>query len=87
MAAIYTEKEILADALSTQKATTDLFNKSANECVHGDLRETLLDILEDEHDIQQDVFDLMHSQGMYPTPSADDKKVQQLKQQYKQCVK
>ena len=87
MSAIYTEKEILGDALSSQKATTELFNKSANECVHGDLRETLLDILEDEHDIQQDVFDLMHSQGMYPTPAADDKKIQQLKQQYKQCVK
>ena len=87
MAGIYTEKEILGDALSAQKSTTALFNTSANECVHGDLRETLLDILEDEHDIQQDVFDLMHSQGMYPTPSADDKKIQQLKQQYKQCVK
>ncbi len=87
MPAIYTEKEILGDALSTQKATTELFNKSANECVHGDLREALLDILEDEHDIQQDVFDMMHSQGLYPTPAADEKKVQQLKQQYKNCVK
>lgn len=87
MPGIYTEKEILGDALSSQKATTELFNKAANECVHGDVRETILDILEEEHDIQQDVFDMMHAQGMYPTPEADEKKVQQLKQQYKQCVK
>lgn len=87
MATVYTEKEILGDALSAQKATTALFNTAANECVHGDLRDTLLDILEDEHDIQQDVFDMMHAQGFYPTPEADQKKVMQLQQQYKQCVK
>jgi len=87
MTAIYTEKEILGDALSTQKATTELFNKSANECVHEDMRETLLDILEEEHEIQQDVFCMMHKQGLYPTPPADETKVQQLKQQYKNCCK
>lgn len=87
MPAVYTEKEILGDALSSQKATTELFNKASNECVHEDIRETLLDILEEEHEIQQDVFVMMHDKGMYPTPEADDKKVQQLKQQYQQCVK
>jgi len=87
MPAIYTEKEILGDALSTQKATTELFNKTANECVHEDLRQTMLNILNDEHDIQQDVFNMMHAEGLYPTPAAEDKKVQQLKAQYKQCAK
>ena len=87
MAMIYTEKEILGDALSTQKATTELFNKASNECVHEDVRETILDILEEEHEIQQDVFCMMHAQGMYPTPDADQKKVQQLKQQYQACAK
>ena len=84
---VYTEKEILGDALSSQKSTTELFNKAANECVHGNVRELFLDILEEEHDIQQDVFDMMHSQGYYPTPEAEDKKIQQVKQQYKACVK
>ena len=87
MAVIYTEKEILGDALSTQKATTVLFNQLSNECVHEDLRETLLDILEEEHEIQQDVFCMMHKKGLYPTPAAEESKVQQLKQQYKNCVK
>ena len=87
MQGIYTEKEILGDALSAQKATTALFNTSANECVHENVRQTLLDILSEEHDIQQDVFNMMHDQGLYPTPAADEKKVQQLKQQYSQCAK
>ena len=72
----YTEKEILGDALSAQKATTELFNTASNECVHEDVRE-----------IQQDVFLMMHDKGMYPTPEADQKKVDQVKMQYKQCVK
>lgn len=87
MPGIYTEKEILGDALAAQKATTALFNTSANECVHEDIRQTLLDILSEEHDIQQDVFNMMHEEGLYPTPTADEKKVQQLKQQYCQCAK
>ena len=87
MPGIYTEKEILGDALAAQKSTTALFNTSANECVHEDVRQTLMHILNQEHEIQQDVFNMMHEQGMYPTPAADEKKVQQLKQQYRQCVK
>ena len=84
---VYTEKEVLSDALSAQKACTELFNKASNECVHEDVRESLLDILEEEHEIQQDVFLMMHDKGMYPTPEADEKKVQQLKQMYSECVK
>ena len=84
---VYTEKEILGDALSAQKSTTELFNKASNECVHENVRESLLDILEEEHEIQQDVFLMMHDKGMYPTPEAEQKKVQQLKMQYQQCVK
>ena len=84
---VYTEKEVLGDALSAQKATTELFNKASNECVHENVRESLLDILEEEHEIQQDVFCMMHQKGYNPTPVAEDKKVQQLKMQYKECVK
>lgn len=87
MQGVYTQKEILGDALSSQKATTALFNTCANECVHEDVRQTMLNILSEEHDIQQDVFNMMHAEGLYPTPAADERKVQQTKQQYSQCVK
>ncbi len=83
----YMEKEILGDALATQKATTGHFNMAANECVHKDVRETMLHILKQEHEIQQDVFEMMHHEGYYPTPMAEEKNVQQVKQQYCQCAK
>ena len=77
MADIYTEKEILGDALAAQKAATGEFNTFANECVHEDVRQTMLHILSQEHDIQ----------GFYPTPAAEEKKVQETRQQFGQSVK
>ena len=87
MEEIYTEKEILGDALAAQKSSTGNFNTYANECVHEDVRQTMLHILKEEHDIQQDVFKMMHDKGYYPTPEAEQNKVNQVKQQYSQCVK
>ena len=49
---VYTEKEILGDALNSEKNATTLYNLGANECVHDNLRETMLDLLAKEHDIQ-----------------------------------
>lgn len=83
---VYTEKEVLGDALASQKCSTNNFNTFSNECVHEDLRQTLLKILSEEHDIQQDVFKIMHSKGYYPTPDAEQQKVDQLKQQYAKCA-
>lgn len=82
MQANYTDKEVLGDGLSTQKATTDLFNTSANECTHDALRSTMLNILAEEHKIQTGVFDMMHARGFYETPAADAKKVEQAKQKF-----
>jgi len=87
MAGIYTEKEVLGDALATQKAATAEFNNYANECTHEELRTTMMHLLNEEHNLQQDVFNMMHEKGYYPTPAAEEKKVQALKQQYSQCVK
>ena len=87
MPGIYTEKEIYGDALSAQKASTSQFNLAANECTHEDVRQTMMKILNQEHEIQKSVFDNMHAAGFYPTPAAEDKKVQEAKQKFSQCVK
>lgn len=76
MKGIYTEKEVLGDALNTEKNATNLYNLSANECVHDSLRGTMLDLLKKEHEIQVDVFNQMHTMGYYPTPAAESKKIQ-----------
>ena len=51
----FTDKEILGDGLSTQKSTTEKFNTFAGECVHDDLRGTMMKILEQEHSISTSV--------------------------------
>lgn len=81
---VYTDKEVLADGLSAQKASTSHFNMSANECVHDNVRDTILRILEEEHRMQVDVFNLMHQRGFYQTPAADEKKVENAKQKFAQ---
>ena len=78
----YQEKEILGDALATQKNATNSFNTCSNECVHEDLRSTLLDLLADEHSLQQEVFRTMHERGFYPTPDADQNKINDARQKY-----
>lgn len=84
---LYKEKEILGDALGAQKSATNLFNTSSNECVHEGLRSTILDILSDEHKMQQDVFSSMHERGYYPTPDAQQNKVDEAKQKYSASFK
>lgn len=83
----FTDKEILADGLSTQKSATEKFNTFANECVHDNLRGTIMNILEQEHNISTDVFNMMHQRGMYETPPAEAKKVMEAQQKFSQSVK
>ena len=83
----YTDKEILGDGLSAEKATTNLFNVASTECVHDNVRNTMLKILEQEHSIQNEVFNMMHARGLYETPAADEQKVQQAKMKHQQSVK
>jgi len=44
-------------------------------------------ILNQEHDIQKSVFDNMHASGFYPTPAAEEKKVQEAKQKFSNSTK
>lgn len=83
----FQEKEILGDALATQKNATSLFNTCSNECVHEGLRSTMLDILADEHAMQQDVFCAMHDRGFYPTPDAQQNKIDEARQKFSASFK
>lgn len=78
------DKEMLHDALCAQKQETANYNLFANESAHPDVRNTFMDILKEEHDIQFQVFNIMHEKGFYPTPAADQEKVNQTKQKYSQ---
>ena len=77
-------KEILEDALMSQKHITEGYNTFAGECVNEQLRHAFLNILDDEHTIQADVFCTMQSNGLYAVESAQPQKIQQARQKFSQ---
>lgn len=77
-----TEKDILQDCLSSQKYVTDSYNTFAGECVNEQLRSAFLNILDDEHRIQADIFCDMSAKGWYQPAPADQQKIQQAKQKF-----
>ena len=71
----FTDKEIMEDILSSQKLITGTYNTFTNECVNQQLRTDFLNILREEHNIQQSVFDQMKTRGWYCPAQAEQNKV------------
>ena len=69
------DKEMLTDALSSQKFITDTYNTFANECSDDALKSEFINILSEEHDIQHQVFKEMQNRGWYATETADQSKI------------
>lgn len=78
------EKEILQDGLISQKLITDSYNTFAGECVNEQLRSTFLNILDDEHRIQADMFCTLQTNGWYQVEPAEQQKIQQARQKFSQ---
>lgn len=76
------EREMLTDALSSQKLATDNYNTFANECFNTNVKNEIIDILNEEHQIQYEVFSEMHKRGWYPVQQAEQQKISQTKQKY-----
>lgn len=75
----YTDKNIMTDVLSTQKSVTACYNYSANEAANPAVVNTMMDLLNDEHNIQHQVFEEMSKRGWYPTEAASDTKINEVK--------
>ena len=78
----FTEKEMLDDMLSSQKFVTDGYNTSANECATPVIKSEFMNILNEEHQIQHEVFLEMQKRGWYPTDAADQNKIDQARQKF-----
>ena len=83
-AQIMREKEMLQDSLISQKLITGSYNTYAGECVNEQLRGAFLNILEDEHRIQADIFCNLQSNGWYQVEAADAQKIQKARQKFSQ---
>ena len=82
MEQLYTDKEVLQDALTAEKTATNNYNTYANECVHDTVREAILNCLSEEHKIRKKFLMPCIQEGLYPTPEAEDKKVDEAKQKF-----
>ncbi|WP_312645224.1 spore coat protein [Hydrogenoanaerobacterium sp.] len=78
----YGDKEMMDDALSSQKFVTGGYNNFANECATPALKTDFMNILNEEHQIQHELFLEMQKRGWYQVEAADQNKVTQAKQKY-----
>lgn len=73
---------VLHDFLNTQKLTTGNYNTFAGECMHTDLRNDVLHILDEEHAIQNEIFEEMKERGFYPIKEANKTMIGQAKKKF-----
>jgi len=76
------DKDMMQDILSSQKMITSTYNTYSTECACPGLREDMLKILREEHDIQASIFTDMNNRGWYPVVPADQNKVSEVKQKF-----
>lgn len=76
------DKETLSDLISSQKFTTSNYNTFAGECVCEQLRTDFLNILKDEHNIQNELFNEASARGWYPVKQAPVNEVTQARQKF-----
>ena len=76
------EKEIISDVLYSQKHITETYNTFANECSAPMVRDAFLNLLEEEHQMQAEIFSEMQKRGWYQPEQAQQQKIAQAKQKY-----
>lgn len=78
----FADKEMMQDALISQKFLTDDYNIFTNECATPEVRESFKCILNEEHDIQNEIFNEMQTRGWYQVKPAEQQMIDQAKQKY-----
>ena len=78
----YSDRDMIGDVLSSQKFMTDGYNTVATEASEETVKNTLVSILKEEHNIGHDIFLNMQTRGWYQTEAAPQNKIQETKQKY-----
>lgn len=82
----FNDKEMLTDLLNSQKQLACSYNVARLESATPALLSCFTEISEDEHRIQRGIFNMMHARGLYPTPTAEEKKISEAKSAFGACV-
>jgi spore coat protein CotF len=80
------EKEQMTDLLCSQKFVTSVYNTFCNEASTPAMRSCLSSILQDEHRIQEEIFNEMSTNGYYQVEPAEDTKLSAEKQKFAQTA-
>lgn len=79
---VFGDREMMEDALASQKFVTDGYNTYASECSSPAIKSELLNILHEEHQLQHQLFSEMQTRGWYPTDPAPQQKIDQCKSRF-----
>ena len=76
------DRDIINDALATEKYLTDNFNVFAREASNKVLHGEVMRILGETHEAARNVFDLMFKLGQYKLTAASQQDIQETSQQF-----
>lgn len=76
------DKEYLSDSINMQKFISDNYNSFASECSDTNLKNECLNLLKEEHMIQNEIYDEMSKRGWYQVQKADQNQVDMAAQKY-----
>lgn len=82
--AAWSASNIMDEILSCEKHMSSLYNTAANEASSNSVRKDFLNILNDVHQIQKDVFTIMQRRGLYQPQVAENREIAQAQQKYNQ---
>ena len=74
----------MADALRSQKFIAENYNQCAGECATKAHKDTLMEILGEEHDMQFEIFNEMQKRGWYKPKIADVQEISEACGQFRQ---
>lgn len=78
------EIEILEDLLASQQQITALYNSAAADCTAGALKNDMLAILREEHNLHTTVLDELTARGRHKPSLAPQNKIDAVKQEFEQ---
>lgn len=78
----FNEEQRMTDLLSGQKFLTGAYNSYYCEAATGAVKSCLSSILQDEHRIQEEIFNEMNNRGWYPVEKAEEAKLTSAKQKF-----
>ncbi|MBE6798403.1 MAG: spore coat protein [Ruminococcaceae bacterium] len=80
------DKQILEEMLTLQKHTDLNYSMFADECATMAMHTDVMNILNEEHKIQSELFSEMSANGWYSPADAESQKIEQAKQKFQSCA-